>query len=166
MGFVLSGSVSGLVFLCVSLCSFPASLHSVLLDPTYLWFTFQLCFFPSSVSASFFLLFSFISCLLFGFACALKNFTECGNKVSESTCVSCGEQTHAACRSCFGPSSSNFSFSSFLSLFLPHQYSHSAFLPREFLDAMTQISFCLLSRRESGAYKGGWGRGGGLDINE
>lgn len=89
------------VFVCLFVL-FPASLHSVLLDPTYLWFTFQLCFFPSLVSASFFLLFSFISCLLFGFVCALKNFTECGNKlvslrVSPVEKDTCGLSCSALC---------------------------------------------------------------------
>ena len=127
----------------------PASLHSVLLNPTYLWFTFQLCFFPSSVSATFLLLFSFISCLLFGFSCALKNFTECGNK-AVSWRVSPVERD-TCCLSCLALRihlSFPFSFFFFF-FFLPCQYSHSAFRPCEFLDAMTQISFSLLSRKES-----------------
>lgn len=85
------------VFVCLFVL-LPASLHSVLLDPTYLWFTFQLCFFPSSVSPPFLLLFFFISCLLFGFSCATKNCTECGNKAvswrvspveRDTCCLSC-----------------------------------------------------------------------------
>lgn len=123
---------------CASLCAVSClSLLCVLLEPTYLWFTFQLCFFPSSVSASFFLPFSFISCLLFGFFCALKNFTECGNRVAIAYVCLLQRETHAA------------------RPVRPHQYSLSALLPREFSDAVTQISFCALSRKGSGAYKKG-----------
>lgn len=78
-------------------------------------------------------------------------------QTSESTCVSCRERHMRP--ELFSPLHPTFC-SSFLSLFLPHQYSHSVFLPREFLDAMTQFFFCLLSRKESRAYKEGRDRGG------
>lgn len=71
-----------MVFLCVSLCCFSPQCFIRLDVPLVHVST---VFLPSSVSASFFLLFSFISCLLFGSLCALKNVTECGNKAASQS---------------------------------------------------------------------------------
>lgn len=76
---------------------------------------------------------------------------------SESTCVSCGERHMLPVL--FGCLHTSFS-SSFFLFFLPHQYSHSALLPLEFFDAMTQISLWVLSRKESRAWKKGAGTEG------
>lgn len=134
------------VFVCLFV-PFPASLHSVLLDSTYLWFMFQLCFFHLQFqphSFSFSLLFP-----VFYLASSvhLKTLQNVGTKWWVDVCL-LWRKTHAACP--VWPTASIFLFL-FLFLFLPCQYSHSAFLPREFLDAMTQISFSLLSRKESRA---------------
>lgn len=154
-----------LVWNGVFVCSFvllPASLHSVfLLDSTYLWFTFQLCFFSIfSFGLHSFLLFSFISCLLFGFFCALKNFYWMWEQSSEWTCVSCRERHMLPVL--FGPLHPSFLppppffFFCPVSILIQHLYLMS------FLDAMTQISFSLslVSRIKRRGDKGGQDRGG------
>lgn len=154
-----------LVWNGVFVCSFvllPASLHSVfLLDSTYLWFTFQLCFFSIfSFGLHSFLLFSFISCLLFGFFCALKNFYWMWEQSSEWTCVSCRERHMLPVL--FGPLHPSFLPPPLLFFFLPCQYSHSAFIPHEFfwMPWPRFLSLSLVSRIKRRGDKGGQDRGG------